>query len=204
MNISKDLGYWLFSTLVQSAAALFAIIGVFIVFKIQMLGERLRNLTEMAKDRIFGIRRVLTPGSEEYIKVDFYSPVEMITNLKKAVDRYIKKHRENEEELEKAQKQGLSGDNFKENLRGIDGILNILRIRLEPLEKAQNELDYIKKSGKESLKLISILFVFSLICLLFNPHMATSGILILSTVIVSMAIAVVLILVHSIIKSLEE
>lgn len=51
LQINKEMLYWFFSTTAQSMAALFAIIGVFAVFRYQLQENKLRNLYDSLKKR---------------------------------------------------------------------------------------------------------------------------------------------------------
>ncbi len=49
LRITKEMLYWLFAATSQSMAALFAVVGMFAVFRYQNLDNKLRNIYDMAR-----------------------------------------------------------------------------------------------------------------------------------------------------------
>ena len=78
-----NLGYWLFSTLVQATAVLFSVVGIFILFKIHLLRENAAPFLEMVKDAYAHSKNIeRNPPCEEYRALSLYTAQEMITRIR--------------------------------------------------------------------------------------------------------------------------
>jgi len=49
LQINKEMLYWLFSSTAQSMAALFAVVGMFVVFRLESIKTKLRNCYDLLK-----------------------------------------------------------------------------------------------------------------------------------------------------------
>jgi len=188
-----NFGYWLFSTLVQATAALFAVVGVFIIFKIQILHQRQNHLTDAAKQIYISIMGIhADPRVGNYREVTVYLPEEIATKLKELIIRkqYEFEHNktlpENDDIIEKVKQE-----------------ISTLEAKLKPLEQLNKSLLGIKKKGKNSLIGIGILFGWSLCLLFITRFIGGLPILILGLITVGFTISIVIHLAQIIIESLK-
>jgi len=95
LQINKEMLYWLFSATAQSMAALFAVVGMFAVFRYQLQEDKLRNLYDNLKTKFsssnwilyFGARGVkgledsiIADRVEELLAMEKSRPSEKIEN----------------------------------------------------------------------------------------------------------------------------
>lgn len=164
------LGYWLFSALVQAMAALFAVVGVFLVFKIQLSNERVNQLAESAKITYRIIQRIFQqPDDERYMEVATSNYEEMIIKLKELISNKEKALEDNKRTLEESRIKGGDVWQWEHNIKNIQKEISICNKRLAPLENIKSQMGNIKKMGQGVLIGISIAFMLSLLSLFLNP-----------------------------------
>ena len=194
-----DLGYWLFSATMQALAAFFAVVGVFIVFKIQLLKQREDQLLEMARAIYEKIKRTSTEvDSPRYGGVSLCKADETIKMFEKLIDDKEKALIDNEKALKNNQ-----DSTWDINIRQINAELSQCKERLEPLKKIDQELRNIKTAGQNSLKRICNLFIMAMFFMFLNPFVSSEKILIFALIIVGLTVVLVKDLSKVIIKSLE-
>ncbi len=188
-----NFGYWLFSTLVQAMAALFAVVGVFIIFRIQILLQRQNHLTEAAKQIYISITGIY-PDSKlnEYREITVYLPEEISVKLKELIIR-------KQEELEADRKLPENDD----IVRKVEQEISVLEAKLNPLEQLNKSLTDIKRKGRNSLILIGVLFIWSLCLLFLARFIGGLPIFIFGLATVGFTVATVIIFSRIIIESLE-
>ncbi|KKM23260.1 hypothetical protein LCGC14_1617000 [marine sediment metagenome] len=63
---SKDVHFWLYSTIAQSIAALFGIVGMFTAYKLQIQNDKIKDAYKEAKDLIKDMYRLHNISEERY------------------------------------------------------------------------------------------------------------------------------------------
>lgn len=194
-----DLGYWLFSAMMQALSAFFAVVGVFVVFKIQLLKQREDQLLGMARAIYEKIKRISTEvDSPRYGGVSLCKVGETIKMFEELIDDKEKVLIDNEGALRNT-RDGM----WDINIKRIKAELSQCHERLEPLKKIDQELKNIKIAGQDSLKRICNLFILAMFFIFLNPFVSSKIILIFALIIVGFAAVLVKDLSKVIIKSLE-
>ena len=199
-----NFGYWLFSTLVQAMAALFAVVGVFVVFKIQILREKLRPLMEVAKTTYIRIRKIHEDtANEEYRKVTVYTLEEMISKFEELITKKRKALINNKKTLKEAIKNNSDSFGPNYNIPRIEKEISYCEDRLDPLKRINQNLRVIKEKGISSLKEIGVVFILSLILLFLNWCMSVEAIITMGILVVIYVVVTVIRISLVIIESLD-
>lgn len=198
------LGYWLFSALAQSMAALFAVVGVFLVFRIQILNERMRQLMEVAKFTYLNLMKISKiTQQEKYLEVTVYTPKEMVARLIELIKEKKKRLESNKETLWVARADGKDTRIFEDNIKELESDISNCEKSSMPLQLIGLRSLYIQDKGKGFLIEACFVFIVSLIFLFLTPFIPQHLIFIFALVIVSVAILVIIDTVRIIIKSLD-
>ena len=203
-----EAGYWLFSTLVQAMAALFAVVGVFIIFKIQLLKERMTELVKAAKDEYLSKKwKALQADKwdEEQRNVSTYTLKELTAAFKKLIKYKKERLSNNKKAFEKAKKDNNNvGINiYGENVKKLENDIFMIKASLNPLKEINNNLKDIKIKGRNSLIGIGVLFVWSLSLLFLAQFIGGMLISILGLLTVVFTIFIIIYLTRIIIESLK-
>ncbi len=145
MGNLEQLGFYFYSAVAQSMAALFGLLGVFAIFKLQLIRERMKSTIEHA---VRTIQNVDGLGSG----IVLWGRKEICDHLNKELDL-----------IGKADTTSLPIANLKK-----------IRYRdfLSTFDGYMNEEKRMKKTLKEAFLYIGIVFVISLAFLFLNPALS--------------------------------
>lgn len=199
-----NLGFWLFSTLVQATAVLFAVVGVFVIFKIQLIREGAALFLETVKDAYIQLKKIeKNPLHKEYRKLSLYSLEEMITRIRELIAEKENQINHNRKEIEEAEEREENSFAIEENISRLMNEIVICKEKAQTLEGISQSMIDIKTKGKKSLRNICLVFFTSLIALFLVPFLAEWLIIILSLVLVGVTMLIVIDLTIIISKSLD-
>lgn len=190
---SLNLGYWLFSTLVQAAAVLLVGVGIFILFKIHLLRESAAPFLETVKDAYAHLQNIeRNPLCDEYRRLSFYAPEEMGTRIRELIAEKENEINRARKELEEREKAAGDTAGFNDTIAKLIGEISICKEKLRNLEEINQDIAVIRLKGKKSLRNICFVFFASLIALFLVPFIAEGPIIILSLVFVGIAMLIVI------------
>lgn len=144
----EQVGFYFYSALAQSMAALIGLLGVFAIFKLQLIRERLKSTIEHVVRTIQSVDRL---GSE----VVLWGRDEIFNHLRKELGLI--------ENLAFSERTPIHD---QKKARYTD----FLELFKEYCDEEKN----IKKSLKESFLWIAIVFIISLVFLFINPFVSRS------------------------------
>ena len=157
--MDTNYGFWLYSAMTQATAALFGVIGMFIIYKLQSLknankeGERgvLNTL-----HRVRGIRyEILERINFEEVEEMFDKEIESRQKIVEMPD-------------EDAKKNAINKQRNKNEL-------HLLQTKKLSLKSSRDNFDSLVQNGKKSMAGLGFIFVFSIALLMAKPFLEKIG-----------------------------
>lgn len=175
--IEGEYGFWLYSAMTQATAALFGVIGMFIVYKLQSL----RNSIKESERGVLHILQIIGLSYVALERAPFYEAEKML-------DKEIA---ECEFVMKMSDKEALDKNR---NKKEEEQKLNLLRPRKQVLNIARENHNTLIKKGKASMVALGFIFIFSIALLISKPllerisFISLTGIYIVSFIIVAIDI----------------
>jgi hypothetical protein len=161
-----ELGFWFFSTIVQSTAALLAILGAVMVFAHQAANGRREKIIKYFSDFGDDLYRHLQDGDYRSILAKYNGFIEAITAHQKSHDK----------ELKKRNSEGLDPEvvrNVERNLKSIDSAMNKFRRDIRYISEYLQPPEFVFISSlKLPIVLATISLVLSTLFLMINRAIA--------------------------------
>lgn len=148
-KIEKESFFWFFSATSQSMAALFAVVGMFGVFRYQIVNERLRNLYEVLKQKIVspdGRRLFGDRGATAWFNSEIFSKANKLLEEKKG----------------------------KQALHEYQILLQGMEISLREIKDTLGERDTILSVTRLPIFFMLITFLISIGCLPFSGELSNN------------------------------
>lgn len=141
-EIKKEMLFWLFSSLSQSMAAIFAVVGMFAVFRFQNLNEHIRHEIQILRNQL-DVNEYSKAMNE--INHRTFTDSELINQLKKILQDILQDKEEDSNSI----------------------YYNNIDVSVLVIEHNVQVRDYTKKFAMIPIVAIFITFIFSAISLLF-------------------------------------
>jgi len=154
-----DMLFWFFASTSQSMAALFAVGGVFAVFKFQAQEAKLRNLYDVFKEWC-SIDKGSPFFGEDY-RPDLWKDDQIVSIGRKAVEKRQK-------EIDDAKKEG------RDVGRGLEKTVDSMKNRINEIEDHEKKRNVALKSVKLPMLVILITFMISIGSLPFTSYISES------------------------------
>lgn len=173
----NNYGFWLYSAMTQATAALFGVIGMFIIYKLQSLRNAIK---EGQRSILNGLHRT----GLSYTGLELMSSGEV-------EEIFIKEIKKRETYLKEP--YGLPAQQ-KNETKKYTRDLSVLKPKESALKSAQENHRTLIKNGKQAMKALGFIFVFSLAMLITRPlleqqgFMLVTGIYIFSFIVVAIDI----------------
>lgn len=147
-----DYGFWFYSAMTQATAALFGVIGMLTIFRLQSLKDNIRDGEKGILDALHRIGLNYSALEKKPFK-----------EIEEILADQIK-DREETEKISDDEANRLLIDKAKRKREN-----DFLQSRRDSLKATQNNYSKLLKNGKEAMKSLGFIFGFSVILLMVKP-----------------------------------
>jgi len=162
--------HWFYSALSQSLAALIGIVGMFIVYRLQIQEDRINYDSNRLRSYFELHVRHLPP---HYTNSDTLSEAEKEVGIRK---KQIETYEDNIKEIEESLKNNRIEEQvakrkiqeYSNNISRTEDTLNGLKERIGSAKKSSNQRNVLKKVAFWTILYLCSLFWVSIVCLLFS------------------------------------
>ena len=175
--MESEYGYWVYSAMTQATAALFGVIGMFIIYKLQSLRN---SIKESERDVLY----ILQSVGFSYVTLE-RNPFD---EVEKMLDREIVNC---EFVIKMSDEEALNKNRIKKEEKQK---LSLLKPKKQALDTARENHKTLIKKGKASMIALGFIFIFSIALLMAKPlleqigFISLTGIYIVSFIIVAIDI----------------
>ena len=167
LNNLLNYYYWFYSTITQSLAALIGIVGVFVIFRIQLLinviENKTKDLQQLVNTERWTALGVLNPASiYEDMSISINKIIQSLTNTISNYENMIQKNIRNSSSQ---QGSGNLNEELQRKKQSIKDRINTLNSQKSFIDGQKALKDRITQSAKILIVILIVLLIGGIICL---------------------------------------